>query len=87
MTDCICLCEIVIYEPTWRLQGDAGVIKLSRRKCTWGTHTADERGCEALSSHENTRNPPEIIKITDLENEPEHVWRLPEVSRLTRDDI
>ena len=28
---------------------------------TWGTHPADERGCEALSSPENTRNPPEII--------------------------
>ena len=29
---------------------------------TWGPHPADERGCEALSSPENTRNPPEIIK-------------------------
>ena len=28
----------------------------------WGTHPAYERGCEALSSHENTRNPPEIIR-------------------------
>ena len=33
-------------------------------KQTWGTHPADERGCEALASHENTRDPLEITRNT-----------------------
>ena len=40
---------------------------------TWGTHPADERGCEALSSTESHMRTPEIhqksSKINDLENE------------------
>ena len=58
---------------------------------TWGTHPADEKGCEALSSRGPHMRTPEIhqksSKINDLENEPGHVWRLPGVSGVTRDDI
>ncbi len=36
---------------------------------TWGTPLADERGCEALSPTENTRNPLEITENEVLENE------------------
>ena len=55
---------------------------------TWGTPLAKERGCESLSSHENTRKPSEINKKNnDIENEPGHVWRLPDVLGLTRDNI
>ena len=46
-------------------------------RLTWGT-----------PSHENTRNPQEIIKKNNsLQNEPGHVWRLAEASGDTKDDI
>ena len=32
--------------------------KSSSEKRTWGIHPVDEKGCEALSSHENTRKSP-----------------------------
>ena len=54
---------------------------------TWGTHPADERGCEALSSPENTEIHQKSSKINDLENEPGHVRRLPGVLGVTSDDI
>ena len=58
---------------------------------TWGTHPADDRGCEALSSRGPHMRTPEThrksSKINDLENVPEHVLRLPKVSGITRDDI
>ena len=56
---------------------------------TWGTHPADERVCEALSSRRpymrTTENHQKSSRINDLENEPGHVWRLPEVSGVTSD--
>ena len=60
-------------------------------KITWGTHPADERGCEALSSRGPHMRTPYIhqrlSEINDLENEPGHAWRLPKVSGAIRDDI
>ena len=58
---------------------------------TWGTHPADENRGEALSSRGLHMRTPDIhqksSKNNDLENEPEHIWRLPNASRVTRDDI
>ena len=58
---------------------------------TWGTHPADERGCEALSFMGHHMKTPEIHQKSsnnyDLENETGDVWRLPKVSGVTRDGI
>ena len=54
---------------------------------TWGTHSADERGCEALSSPEDTRNRPELMKNNARGNEPRHVWTLVKASGIIRDNI
>ena len=39
-------------------------VREKNRTCleTWGTHPADEKGCEALSSRENTRNRSGIMR-------------------------
>ena len=53
---------------------------------TWATHPADERGCEALSSIRTREIHQKSSEINDLEIEPGHVGRLPNVSGVTRDD-
>ena len=48
----------------------------TQTKETWDTHSCRERGCEALSSHKNTRNPTEVMKNNAFENEPRYVGDL-----------
>ena len=67
------------------------VQKCVGRGPTWGTHLADRRGCEELRSGGPHMRSSEIqqksSKINDPENEPRHVWRLPNVLGVTRDDM
>ena len=59
---------------------------------TWGTHPADERGCEALSSlghlmtsHMDTQTL--HLKTNVLVNEPEHLGRVVKALGIAKDDI
>ena len=75
-----------------QISGSASSVVMSfEDNHTWDTHPADESGCEALSSRGHHMRTPEMhqksSKINDLENEPGHVLKLPEVSRDTREDI
>ena len=54
---------------------------------TWGTHPADEKGCESLSSHENIRNPGIHYETNVFENEPGHILRSEAAFGIIRDDV